>query len=297
MLVRTVVCFALVAATLAAGSHLRVVQSKPYDVDVIPRASAARIGSLGHAVSAANLYWLKAVQYIGEPRANERGWEKLFPLVELVTDLDPGHGYAYQVAGVILGSVDRVAESNAILEKGIRNAPNRYILPFLRAFNAFYYKNDFGLAGRYVEIAADVPGSPAHLRDTALAFYVKGQEADAAIAFLERMLSEAADSETAAAIERQLKQARLEKAAQAIDDAVERYRAEYGVYPPVLELLRVTGFLEAIPEDPFGGSFVFGEDGRVRSSANPFRYKKPDAIDRRVEPGVTPETGYPGVVH
>ena len=82
--------------------------------------------SLGHALTASHLYWLRAVQYIGEPRAEERGWATLFPVVDLVTDLDPGHGYAYQVAGVVLSSAGRIDESNAILEKGTRNVPSRW---------------------------------------------------------------------------------------------------------------------------------------------------------------------------
>jgi hypothetical protein len=140
-------------ASLALGTwllarNLDTGRLRPYDVGIVPKASTLRWLSLGHPTLAANLLWLKAVQYIGDPRANERGWDKLYPLADVVTDLDPRHGYAYQVAGTLLSTFGHVPESSAILEKGTRALPDRYILPYLRAFNAFYYDDDWTTAGR-----------------------------------------------------------------------------------------------------------------------------------------------------
>ena len=185
----------------------------------------------------ANLLWLRAVQYIGEPRGDERGWDKLFPLLDTITDLDPGHGYAYQVGGVVLGSVGRTAESNAILEKGTRSVPDRYILPYLRAFNAFYYDDDWAAAGRFAEISARTPGAPPHVRQNVLTYYVKGKRADAAVAFLEQSLAEAKDPDTRKAVEGQLAQARLEQAVARLDDAADDWRRRYLAGPLALRQL------------------------------------------------------------
>lgn len=277
-----------------AATQLGRAEDQPYDVEVIGRPEVLRWAALGHPTLAANVQWLRAVQYIGEPRAKERGWERLFPLVDLVTDLDPGHGYAYQVAGTILSSVDRVGESNQILEKGIRNVPDRYILPFLRAFNAFYYDDDFALAGRWVEVAAKTPGAPAHLRNDVLAFYVKGRQSDAAIAFLQHMSTQASDDESRKAIGEQLKQAYLERDALALEDAAQKYLENNGSPPVLLEQLVAAGLINGIPPDPFGGVYVLSADGRVRSTVHEFRFKKPGELEKGSEPGVAPESGYPG---
>lgn len=263
---------ALVAATIASAGHLRRALERPYDVEVIPPASAVRWLSLGHALLSANLYWLKAVQYIGEPRADFRGWERLYPLVQLVTDLDPRHGYAYQVAGVVLASAGRVEESNAVLEKGTRNVPDRYILPYLRAFNAFYYQGDWVQAGRWAEIAAKAPGAPDHVKRNVLAYYVKGGRAEAAVAFLENVLAETNDPESRKKLEEELRQALLERDAGRLDQAVERYRKQFGAAPGSLEALRSAGLVDRIPPDPWGGHYVIGSDGRVHSSNHAFRY-------------------------
>ncbi len=280
--------------TLATGllaSRLDTGKLRPYDIGIVPSARTLRWLSLGHPTLAANLLWLRAVQYIGDPRANERGWEKLYPVVDTLTDLDPSHGYAYQVAGTLLTSYDQVPESNAILEKGMKAVPDRWILPFLRAYNAFWFDDDWATAGRYAELAARAKGAPPHVRHYALAFYVKGQRADAAAAFLEQLLAESHDPETRAAVEEQLRQARLEQDAARVDAAVRTWRDRAVVGPLHLGQLVEEGLLPAIPADPFGGELYVDEGGTVRSTANPFRFSKPEPLWKRVP---DPERVYGG---
>ena len=285
--IRFLLVVVLATATALAAGQLRVAQERPYDIDAIPRPGPLAWLYLGNRTLAANLNWLRAVQYIGEPRGNQRGWDKLYPLMETVTDLDPGHGYAYQVAGTILSSVGLVDESNRILEKGIRNAPDRYILPYHRAFNAFYYQDDWATAGKFAEIAARTPGAPAHVRHNVLAYYVKGKRADAAIAFLQQALAEAKDPDSRKAIEGQLVQARLELNASSLEDAIAAWRDRYVIGPFALEQLLREGLISSIPPDPQGGELFLDLDGRVRSTANPYRFALPEpASQRRHAPGV-----------
>lgn len=266
---------ALGVLTFAAASRIAVAQQRPYDIDFVPSAGALRWASAGHPTLAANLWWLRAVQYVGEPRADERGWEKLHPAVDLVTDLDPRHGYAYQVGANILGSVGRVDESNRLLEKGHRNVPDRYIIPFHRAVNAFLYEGDYAAAGRWFERAAQVPGAPARVREYAVAMYVKGRAADTAISFLRHLHSQAEDPESRRAIERQLDRAVLERDVAVIEEAAEAYARRRGFPPIAIAQLVLEGFLAALPRDPFGGEYTFDASGRVVSTANPTRFARP----------------------
>jgi hypothetical protein len=289
--VQVAVFAGLALATGALANRLDTGQLRPYDIGIVPSATTLRWLSLGHPTLAANLLWLRAVQYIGDPRADTRGWEKLYPVVDTLTDLDPSHGYAYQVAGTLLSAYDQVPESNAILEKGMKALPDRWILPFLRAYNAFWFDDDWAKAGRFAEIAARAKGAPPHVRHYALAFYVKGNRADAAVDFLEQALAESHDPETRAAVESQLQQARLERDAARVDAAVAAWRARAVVGPLHLGQLVEEGLLPAIPADPFGGELFVDADGTVRSTANPFRFSKPEPLWKRVP---DPERVYGG---
>jgi len=275
--------FALLAAAAGVAHRMRLAEDRPYDVAFVPTSAAQRWLSLGHPTLAANLTWLRTVQYVGERRGDERGWDKLRALVEVVTDLDPRHGYAYQVGADFLSSAGLVPDANAILEKGTRNVPDRYILPFHRAVNAFLYDGDHVLAGRWFEVAARTPGAPAHLRDYVLAQYVKGNAADAAISFLRHLESEAEDDESRRSIHGQLLRATLERDAAALEAAVERYRERVGFPPATLEQLVLEGLVPAIPPDPFGGSYRLDADGRVRSTVDPRRFERPLAGAERDE--------------
>ncbi len=270
---RAALVLVLSSLTVAAAGRLAISRERPYDVAVVPRPQVLRVLFLGRATLAANLHWLRAVQYIGEPRANERGWDRLLPLVDVVTDLDPGHGYAYQVAGTVLSAVGRIAESNRILEKGMRNVPDRYILPYNRAFNAFYYEGDFAAAGRFAEIAARLPDAPPHLRQNVLAYYVKGKRSELAVEYLEHALLAAQDDESRKAIAAQLDVARFEQAAAIVDEGIARYRERWGIPPLVPAQLLTDGLLHALPADPAGGEWIVGEDGRAASTAGAKRIK------------------------
>ncbi len=276
-----ILALALATATAVAAARLDTHGERPYDLDYVPSSRAARWLSLGHPMVAADLFWLRTVQYIGEPRAERRGWDKLFPAIDLITDLDPRHGYAYQVGGNVLASVGRVAESNAILEKGMKNLTGRYILPFQRAVNALLYEGDYARAARYFERAAATPGSPEHLREYVVAMYVKGNQADAAIAFLTHLLDTTKDAESAKALERQLQQARLERAALGLDEAIARYRERFVLPPFSVEQLVATGLIAAVPPDPYGGSWVIDDESRVHSTVNSRRFARPITAEER----------------
>ncbi len=286
---RLLIFLALASATAAVASRMEQGQERPFDIEAIPRPGVLAWVFLGQRTLAADLNWLRAVQYVGEPRAEQRGWDRLYPLVDAITDLDPRHGYAYQVAGTILSSVGRIDESNRILEKGMRNVPDRYILPYNRAFNAFYYDDDWPAAGRYAELAARTPGAPPHLRQNVLAYYVKGKRADAAVSFLEQSLAEAKDPDSRKAVERQLRQARLEQVAAGIEEAVLEWRRRYFTGPLSLGQLASEGLLPSIPPDPMGGTLYLDEEGRVRSTASHYRVSRPPRPEERApEPGFRP---------
>jgi tetratricopeptide (TPR) repeat protein len=266
---------ALFAGAGVAARRIQVAASEPYDVAFVPSAATLRWTSLGHALLAANLTWLRAVQYMGEPRADARGWGKLRALLDLVTDLDPRHGYAYQVGGNILAGVGRIDDSNEILEKGHRNVPDRYILPFQRAVNAFLYAGNYAEAGRWFEIASATSKAPAHLREYVVAMYVKGDAAEAALSFLQRLEAEAQDDESRKAVRSQIRRATFERDASALEAAIEIYRERHGAPPALFELLVADGLLFAIPPDPYGGSFYVDPEGRVRSTAFTQRFARP----------------------
>ncbi len=269
----------LVAAALAwplaraGGAVLAHLGDRGYDVLHVPRAGSLAALSPAIRLTAANLYWLSAVQVIGDRQAQARGLEKVFPLVDLVTDLDPRHGYAYQSAGIVLSSAGRLDESDRILEKGVRQGPPRFTYAFYLAFNAFFHRGDYAAAARWAEVAAKTPGASTRIADLATTLKVKSGSPDDAVRFLEEMRETAHDEKTAAAIDEELQVALLQRNFARLDAAVAAFRDATGRVPAVLEELVWAGVVDAIPEDHYGGRYYADATGRVHSTAKDFRMK------------------------
>jgi hypothetical protein len=271
----------LVALSLASSRVLGGLgMDRPYDVEFVPEARILALASPSVRLSIANCYWVATVQYIGEPRAKQRGFEKLFPLVDLVTDLDPAHGYAYQTAGIVLSAESRLDESDRILVKGMQpGRPNWWSYPFYIAFNYFFYRGDYAEAARWAEIAARTPGASTNISHLAMALKVKSGDPDEAIRFLSELRATAKDERSAGALDEQYRLALLQRDFRLLDEAVARYRARFGRAPIVLELLIGAGELAAIPEEPFGGRYEIPPDGTVHSTANDHRFRPRERED------------------
>lgn len=262
------------AGSSALGSALASrVLSRPYDVLHVPRGATARVAALGHRTFLSDLYWLSTVQYVGEPRADQRGWDALYPLVDLVTDLDPRHGYAYQTAGIVLSAAGRLEESDRILVKGIDKGPPYWTFPFYLSFNAWFYRGDYAEGARWAELAARTPGASANISHLALSLRSKTGTPEDAIRMLRDLQETVKDPVTASRLEEQMKLAVLERDAQALETAERRFEQERGRPIASLDELVREGYVRALPEDPFGGRYRWNlEERRVRSSVNPFRF-------------------------
>ena len=263
----------------------------------LPRGNLLRLVSMGQRLALADLYWLKAVQYTGATvMAGGKSWEALSPLGELVTDLDPRFGYAYQVvASNLSGLAGKVAESNRLLEKGMRNVPDRYSLPFLYAFNKFYYQNDYAEAARWARRAAEVGKKP-HLALLAanLSLVVDSDgEYQVAEAFLEDAIRQASEGESPdlrRQLEQRLTRVRTFQVLSRVEKAVAAFERRSGRRPVSLLDLVTAGLLAELPRDPSGGEIVYDfATGTVRSSVlgerRPFRVERqPFRLEHRTTP-------------
>jgi len=236
----------------------------------LPSGKVLRMASFGQRLLLADVYWLRAVSYMGETLLSKTDrWEALLPLAEIVTDLDPRYGYVYQVAGSNLaGLAHRYAEADRILEKGMRALPERWSLPFVQATNKFIFEQDYAEAARLARRAAEVSKRPhlALLAANLSALANTDDEYEAAAAFLVQMLGQADLPELREELESRLTRIRTFQALARLERAVAAHQARTGRLPARLGEL-VPGELAALPADPSGGRFEYdAASGAVRSS-------------------------------
>ena len=237
----------------------------------LPSGKAVRFASFGQRLSLSDLYWLRTVMYVGEGvLAPTRGWEGLFPLGDIVTDLDPRFGYAYQVvASNLTGLAHRVKESDRLLEKGMQKVPDRWMLPFLYAFNKFFYEDDYVTAARYARLAAEVGNRP-HLALLAANLSLTAnteEEYAAAIGFLEVSRQQAANPELKAELDLRLEKVLTYRELSRCERAIATFKERTGHLPLTFLELVVSGLLPSLPMDPSGGEIAYDPStGAVRST-------------------------------
>jgi hypothetical protein len=267
---------AVLAAAVAAGARARL---EPEALEVgrvrdpawLPDGRAVQIASLGQRQLLATAYWLKTVQYMGEMSLSGGDWRALLPLADLTTDLDPRFGYAYQVVGSNLaGLAGRPAEAERILQKGMRNVPDRWTIPWTHAVNKFLYERDFASAAEYARRAADVGKRP-HLALLAANLSLVA-DADAEYAASEVILADAIEQADSDALREQLRERLVKVRTYAVLSRVERAVAAFeervGRRPLALAEVVAHGLLPGIPADPAGGAIVYDlAAGQVRSTA------------------------------
>ncbi len=112
--------------------------------------------------------------------------------------------------------------------------------------------------------AAKLPGSPSYLPTLAARLAYYGGKTETGIFFLQGMLAEAKDPRFRAPLE--LRLLALERAVE-LEKLVERFKNERGQPPESIEALIAAGFIEQLPDDPYGGEWVYLESGRVFSTS------------------------------
>jgi tetratricopeptide (TPR) repeat protein len=291
-LVPLALCAALVPAlvTVAARVAREAGADRPYEIRYLPQGPALRLLPQGLKLSLADAYWLATVQYIGGQHLAGGTYQQLYPLVDLVTDLDPRHGYAFQTAGIVLSSAGRLEESDAILKKGIERGPNWWSYPFYLAFNDYFFRGDYHSAARWAAQAARTPGASPNISQLALSLEVKGGDPEAGLTLLRELLQAATNEDVKARLEEQYQLARLQVDFARLDAAVLAFKAGRGRPPARLEELVEAGLITAIPPEPFGGRYELRADGKVHSTERDFRFsaREPGRLALKAAGGGTP---------
>jgi hypothetical protein len=217
--------------------------------------------SLNHAPAAADLTWLRTIQYIGSgsEAAFSAKAEVLRSFAELATDLDPRYFTVYWSVAIILSAYARSAEdSNALCRKGLKALGPHWELYAIQAYNAFFIERDNLKASRLYAKAAQIPGAPRFLSSLAGRARTLATGPDDAIAMLRELLPTLPPGPQREDALDRIRLAKREKLLMAWDEACEAFRRAEGRLPRTPEEIVARGFAELPLEDSFGKPIELG---------------------------------------
>jgi hypothetical protein len=292
---------ALVAAAvvlLAAVVQLQATRERWYpppddnDTALYVRSPAAVRRLAGaYAPLAADLYWIRAIQYYGSikhrfntaangglaapspPEALARpddDYSQLYALLDITTTLDPRFNIAYRFGAIFLAEAypngaGRSDLAIALLEKGLRERPDKWEYMEDIAFVHYWYDHDYLTASHWFEKAAKVEGAPWWLQSMAATTRANGGDRTSSRMMWETIRDTTDVDWLRQDAERKLAQLRALDDIDALQKIVDAATARTGQAPSDWDTLVRGRQLAGIPLDPGGTPYAL-EGGRVRLS-------------------------------
>ncbi len=167
--------FALASAVLmifglgGAVSSVRWLEAGPglvapeEELRFLPPPGLARRLAFGYEHLAADLMWIRAVQYYGKHLETDRQYPRLRPLLEVTVGIDPHFIEAYRYGALFLWTAGDTDATLAFLEEGYRQNPERWELPHDLGRIYFLQLHDFAQALRWWTITERLPDAPTYL--------------------------------------------------------------------------------------------------------------------------------------
>jgi hypothetical protein len=264
------VALTAIAALLAAAVGLQMWRDRgwtPYEpatpVIWLRNGEVVRRAALGFDSLVADAYWIRAVVYYGRQRLSQRedkNYDLLHPLLDLVTTLDPRFVVAYRFGAFFLsepapGGPGRPDQAVSLLERGAVRNPHRWEFPHDIGFVYAWSFRDYKVAAAWFERASQIPEAPVWLRSTAALMELKGGDRAAARQLWQQMLDNAELGWIKTTATAHLAQFDALDAIDQLNQVVWRYEARTGRMPESWEELVRAGVLRAVPVDPAGVTY------------------------------------------
>lgn len=294
---RRLLIFLPVLAVLILGLQVRIDAAKQDFIKqearpfVPPRADLVKVALLGYHTLLADFYWLEEIQYFAEASVHMQVPPDLYAMTNFITDLDPRFDVAYYFAGVnltILGGDS--TQIISILEKGKKNCPDYYPIPFTLGYYYYFESNHPELAAQNLELTYRLSKIRTY---GLLAARIRSEigSPEQAITFLIELLKNDLDDRTRELFERRLAMLQSQLLEQKLTTAVNQYFTLRGQYPNTLSDLATAGLIRGLPPHPLPDHrFVYDPLTRQARSEPPIYYgvfhrQRPRA--NQPAPGVT----------
>jgi len=304
-----VVTATLAAVLLAAAVRVQAARERAYPVPAdsaetlyLRSGLAVRRLSGPYTALAADVYWIRAIQYYGGMKqkldqqlarptgipapppalavAPDSAYPLLYPLLDITTTLDPRFNIAYRFGAVFLGEgyprgAGRPDLAIQLLQKGLKERPDKWEYMEDIGFVYYWFVHDFATASVWFQKAAEVPGGPWWLRSLAATTLAQGGDRKSSRAMWQAIWQSAEVDWLRTDAARRLAQFQALDVIDALQRTVDDYRRRTGQTPDWPSLVRARA-LRGIPLDPAGVPYELTADGRVRLSERSSLWPPPD---------------------
>jgi hypothetical protein len=271
------------AATLQAVREVRYPEPPATKESLyLTSGTTLRRLSIGYSMLASDLYWIRAIQYYGGTRIRldrpadghprivapaEHDFELLYPLLDLTTTLDPRFNIAYRFGAIFLaeppsGGAGRPDLAIALLEKGLRERPDKWEYMQDIGFVHYWWRHDYKEAAKWFDKAGQVPDAPWFLRSLAAVTLAEGGDRRSSRTLWMAIRQSAETDWLKNDADHRLQQLDAMDLIEAVQRAVDEAQPRTGKLTKWPELVRA-GVIRGVPVDPSGKPLSIDDEAQV----------------------------------
>lgn len=244
-------------------------------------AEAARRLVLTYDALAADVYWMRAIQHYGGTKRSTdpaKAFDRLYPLIDLATSLDPYFSTAYRFGAIFLSEPfpdgpGRPDQAIALLQKGLAAQPERWEYAQDIGFVYYWWLHRYKEAADWF-LRAEQIGGPAWLTPLAAVTLAQGGNRASSRQLWQQLLAGTDIDWLRAVAERRLLQLDAMDQIDALRGVAAGYERRTGIRVREWQQLIAAGALRSIPIDPMGYPYQLDGDRALiapdsRSPLNP----------------------------
>ena len=304
----------LIAALLAAAVSVQASRERAYPAPVVNEETLAltagplaRRLSLAYTGLAADVYWIRAIQYYGRTKRKLAAefpvtppppslvadpavdYPLLYPLLDLTTTLDPRFNVAYRFGAIFLAEAypsgpGRPDLAIALLEKGLRERPDKWEYMEDIGFVHYWFRQDYRAAAEWFDKATRVAGAPWWLKSLAATTIAQGGDRRSSRQMWTAIRDSAEIEWLRTDAERRLVQLQALDEIDALQQRVNAFTARTGQRSPTWPELSRAGVVPGIMADPTGTPYELTSAGVVRLSQSSPLWPPPEEPQSRPRP-------------
>ena len=195
-------------------------------------------------------------------RYGDADWDRIEKGFAVAVGLDPYFEPTFRgIQAFLAWNAERPRSAIALLEEVSAKRSWHWLPPFFIAFDHYFFLRDNAEASRYFLQAAEREHAPRLLATLGARLAAETGNARLGIAFLRRMMKTAENDEERATYRKRIEAL---EGVMLLEEAVERYREDFGCNPPALWALILHRYVSAMPKNPYGYPTYYYRDGVVR---------------------------------
>jgi len=244
---------------------------------VLVTSSTLKKVSLGFNELLSDIYWFRALQYVGTDEIifSEKDSNLLYKYLDIITDLDPKFVNAYRFGGTFLAEpnpfgLDDIENGEKLLDKGRMNNPNNFRLPLEQAFLYYLHTNDYNKAADLFHEASEKPGMSdfrsSSLRGMAATARQRSGDRELSKKIWEDIYNNTTNEGRKNFAFRNLKELETQDFEDKLTVLLRKFDSENGRLPKNLGELVDTGYLKKVPKDHDEKDFLIVSSNKLVKS-------------------------------